>query len=283
MSHTPPRLYITTRDPRDGGGVATIARFVYEIASQAGYNPCLVANSLDRTDRIGPFDRLGWSPDEVVTRDRIEDLEVKLIPLILPQVEFTQYVLNYPAWRAAMADGDLYFAVGGTNLCTQPLVRMGVPFGSWVATLLWEDRIDRLRSAPVVERVRDRVSRPLLEVFERRGYQAANPCLVLSRHTAAAVAKKYDLDRERLDVVPYPIDTSTFTPDGPAQPVERPVVLFAGRLNDPRKNVRLLIEAFDQVAQSKPDAELWLIGADPDNALRAAIERAGVSTRIKTP
>lgn len=49
------RLYIATQDPRDGGGVATMAKFVYECAESVGLNPCLVFNILDKQNQIRLF------------------------------------------------------------------------------------------------------------------------------------------------------------------------------------------------------------------------------------
>lgn len=278
------RMYIATRDPNDGGGAAALSRFVYETAEQSGYDPCLVYNHLDRSKQIrlaDPLELVDFEPDDAIEHTTINGLESKGIPVVFPEIEFTQYLLNASAWHDAIRDGDVFFVVAGTNLCALPLVRSEKPFGSWTATLLWDDRIDRLESTSWLERVRDHLSRPLLEYIERKAYNAADPLMVISEYTADRIETRYDVPGERIEVVPYPIDTERFTPE---MSMTRPgrdgsVLLFAGRLNDPRKNVEFLIEAFARIYDDVPNAELWLIGADPDTSLRTAVSEHDVEDR----
>lgn len=278
----PSRLYIATRDPREGGGVAAKARFLYDTAEAADYDPCLVFNNLlDRETQIrlsNPLELVGFDQPTAIKSTRIDGREAKKIPLIFPEIEFTQSIANSAAWREAVRDGDVFFAVCGTNLCSVPFVKLGVPFGSWTGTLLWEDRTDRLTSAPLIERVRDRLSRPILEYLERTGYRSADPAMVVSNYTAERIASKHGLPRDSIEVVPFPIDTTRFHPlRSEAGERDGPVVLFAGRFNDPRKNVSLLIDSFATVLEAHPNSELWLMGDDPSERVRTLVADAGVS------
>lgn len=279
-----PRLYISTRDPREGGGVAAKAKFLYDTASDAGYDPCLVFNDLlDQGQQIrlsNPMKLVGFNQAESVKNISISGREAKSVPLLFPEIEFTQSIANTKAWRAAISDGDLFYAVCGTNLCTVPLVRMGVPFGSWTGTLLWEDRVDRLRSAPLIERVRDRLSRPILEYLEQKGYQSAIPAMVVSEYTAARVSEKHGIDRDCIDVVPFPIDIDRFQPPAANSDDSTVVILFAGRFNDPRKNISLLIAAFRRVREEHQDIELWLMGDEPDQRVQRLAKESGVRDDI---
>ena len=72
-------------------------------------------------------------------------------------------------------------------------------------------------------------------------------------------------------VVSNGIDTERFTPDGPeSELIETagPVVLFVGRFVE-GKRPQLAVEAFAEVKESMPDAELYLCGEGP---LREALE-----------
>lgn len=279
------RFYIATRDPADGGGVAALSRFVYETAERAGYNPCLVYNTLDRSKQIRldrPWDVLGFGQTTTIDHLTRGGLEMKAIPVVFPEIEFTQYRLNGAAWDRAIQDGDLFMTVAGTNLCSVPLVRGEHPFASWTATLLWDDRQDRLESAARIERVRDRLSRPILEHIERRGYRRAEPPMVISEYTANRIAERHGIPRTEIDVVPYPVDTRHFRPEEPASlATDGRIVLFAGRLNDPRKNVRYLIEAFSSFADAMPDVQLWLLGANPGSEILQAVDEQGVADRVE--
>lgn len=70
------------------------------------------------------------------------------------------------------------------------------------------------------------------------------------------------------DVVPPGVSTAGYAP-GPRE--ERPTVLYAGSLVEPRKNVGLLLEAVAAVRAEVEDLQVWLCGpGDPGPLLRAA-------------
>jgi glycosyltransferase involved in cell wall biosynthesis len=89
-----------------------------------------------------------------------------------------------------------------------------------------------------------------------------------------------DVDKERvrdlgvssrIEVVPNGIDTGRFTPEGQESELidaEGPVVLFVGRFTD-GKRPWLAIEAFAEVLEEHPDAELYLCG---EGGLRGDLE-----------
>ncbi|MDL0123980.1 glycosyltransferase family 4 protein [Halobacterium salinarum] len=75
----------------------------------------------------------------------------------------------------------------------------------------------------------------------------------------------------RIEVVPNGIDTDRFTPEGPESELidaEGRVVLFVGRFAE-GKRPWLAVEAFAEVLEEYPDAELYLCG---DGALREELE-----------
>lgn len=276
-----PRLYIVTRDPRGLGGVGSMARFVYETAEGAGLNPCLVCNAIDREMDVRSTDvlRLDWRRE--IEHTTVDGMELKGIPRLLPEVEFLQSALNRRFWAAALADGDRFFCVAGASPTGLPLVLDDVSFGCWVATPFWEDRADRLESSSLLRRIRDRLSRPVMERIEQRVYEGADPVFVLSEYTAAVLTERYGIKRERFEVVPYPIDTDRFTPEGDTADADGPLILFVGRFNDPRKNTEMLVEAFSLVREEFPDATLRLIGDESSTALRSAFERHGVTEAVE--
>ena len=58
------------------------------------------------------------------------------------------------------------------------------------------------------------------------------------------------------------VDTDQFSPDGPTIETDGPTVLFVGRFV-PAKNLTLLVEAFANVVEQFPSAELILVGDGP--------------------
>jgi glycosyltransferase involved in cell wall biosynthesis len=112
------------------------------------------------------------------------------------------------------------------------------------------------------------------------GETLRRPVFAVARRAGAIVTVSEAASREAATAgvatraVPPGVDTSTFSPGGSRAP--RPVVLYVGTLDTPRKNVDLLLRA---VAE-RPDVELWLVG--PGDS-RRVLEQApsSVCDRVK--
>jgi len=83
-----------------------------------------------------------------------------------------------------------------------------------------------------------------------------------------------------IEVVSNGIDTERFTPDGPESELgdaTGPVVLFVGRFVE-GKQPQLAVEAFAEIKESMPDAELYLCG---EGALRETLEGRAAELGIR--
>lgn len=261
-----------------------MARFVYETAENVGFDPCLLCNVLDHEYDVRVTDFARFETGRELERTTVAGMELVGIPRILPEFEFFQHVLNRHYWREALADGDAYFGIGGSNQCFLPMVLEDKEFGAWTATPFWPDRRVRVDSASLPRRVRDYLSKPVMEVIERRVYEATEHVYVLSEYTARHVSSKTSVPRKDISVIPYPINTDLFTPDG-EQPAtveeEKPTVLFVGRFNDTRKNTRLLIDAAGLAHDQVEDIRVILVGDEPDADLRRVILDNGLENQVE--
>lgn len=280
------RVCLATLDPDMQGGVPAMARLVYKIVEDAGHDPYLAFNQVDLTKDIRPWDVPfeGLSVEPVDTT--VDGMEAWYVPRVLPEFEFLQYVLNSDAWNEILADADVYFGVGGDNLCCHPFSRTNREFACWVATSMWDDRSDRLETSSLPLRIRDTLSKPVLEWLEKRIYGDAESILALSEYTADKLNMDVDVRKEKVDIVPYPVDTDIFSPSSQAEEEEEEEeddslsVLFVGRFNDSRKNTPLLLHAFSKVKDEVPDATLHLIGDKPDSQIRSTVERLNIENSV---
>jgi phosphatidylinositol alpha-1,6-mannosyltransferase len=99
------------------------------------------------------------------------------------------------------------------------------------------------------------------------------------RGSRRAVAEAAGLEESAIAVLPIPVDVGLFTPepeDAWTAGLEQPVIVFVGRASDPRKNVRLLLEAMPLVRARIPGARLRLIGEPPNERLPEGVEAIGV-------
>lgn len=76
-----------------------------------------------------------------------------------------------------------------------------------------------------------------------------------------------------------PIDTSRFAPDGDKVVPWR--IGFSGRIDDPRKNIELLLAATARLSAAGHPVTLELIGGEPSNTARAMVAEAGLDSRVR--
>jgi glycosyltransferase involved in cell wall biosynthesis len=79
------------------------------------------------------------------------------------------------------------------------------------------------------------------------------------------------------------VDTDEFTPKGPTVDMGTPSILFVGRFV-PAKNLTLLVEAFADVTEQFPSAELMLIGDGPlRNKIEERIRELRIQDQVRMP
>ncbi len=111
-----------------------------------------------------------------------------------------------------------------------------------------------------------------LALMTLRAARESSAFVVLSRAAADAYRRLMGLEAR---VIAPGVDLSGFAPGGERSP--EPTILFAGAVDEPRKRVGLLLEAFATVRRSRPDARL-LLSRPADAALASELghDRPGV-------
>jgi glycosyltransferase involved in cell wall biosynthesis len=112
-----------------------------------------------------------------------------------------------------------------------------------VATTARLERKHGLRTATLPRRLIGRVMLPIVEGVERKAINLAQHVFADTEYTANALAAAVPRDRVTVDTIG--VDTSVFAP---AETRADNYILCVGRLNDPRKNVPLLFEAYARLA-----------------------------------
>jgi glycosyltransferase involved in cell wall biosynthesis len=110
--------------------------------------------------------------------------------------------------------------------------------------------------------------------IERRSFARADAICAVSRFVAERTRSLLHLEDAEIEVLPNPVDTSAFRPDGGAG-VEPDSVVFVGTLCE-KKGIRQLIAAMPRIVAAVPTATLHVVGPDrPDasGSFRARLER----------
>ncbi len=242
------------------GGVVTMATVVVRALASDGFEVTAahrVAWS-DRRELSVPLWQIPFrKPRHVAWPDPRLNIERFGVGTWLPELEWAHHMAWEP-WRSLIGNYDRHIVVTGSALPGTGLAQLGLPALNWVATDFLGDRVDRFRQKPLSRRVFDRVfNRPFCTIEERYVLER-NDVLALSDHTARAlkaVAPKANLK----GVLRVPLEDLSATSRREFVGSE-PVIGFAGRLSDPRKNVPLLFEAFRQALVSLPALRLRVVG-----------------------
>lgn len=207
------------------------------------------------------------------------DLQAYKIGVRFPEFEWRRYRAN-AGWRRAVEDHDVHIVVSGNLHAARPIVEQGRACLAWVATRYWPDKRNRVRRYPPLRRLFDlAVNTPVGLVWERRLARRVR-LVALSRHTAREFRDL--VPGSPPTVMPMGVDTSLFSPEGPTGSTSaRPRLGFVGRLEDPRKNVPLLAETLMCLKERGVDADLDLVGGEPDEEFWDVIRVGGLRSRVR--
>ena len=158
------------------------------------------------------------------------------------------------------------------------IIRLGRPFLAWLATGWQDDRKDRVKQFPQQRRIFDRALVAPVAARLEAAILRSGAVLALSRYTQEILDRISGTSVVR-DVLPMPVDTSIFNPK--AEVRARGRIGFSGRLDDPRKNVELLLESVACIRRVGGDVTALLIGGEPDQDLRRRIEQLKITDVVQ--
>jgi len=152
------------------------------------------------------------------------------------------------------------------------------------------DRKPVVAMAHHVERVRshrDLMSVPFGNSYGAYTYRRADAVVVPSEATANGLTRRFNVNRHKVQVIYHGVDTSKFFPDEGQKVAEISAprkILFVGPMSV-RKNVLLLMEAFEGLVRAHPRLQLVLVGHGPlDHRVNRIMQHAahgGKVVRVK--
>jgi glycosyltransferase involved in cell wall biosynthesis len=269
------RVAIVTLGFRHGGGVPAVARFFYEAMSGSNrYEPNLISLATSASDRLSV--RLNapgswWGVRAIETC--CDGLPITEVGALLPEFEFQRYQPR-PLLTALLQKCDLVQIVAGTPLVALAVADAGKPTCSFVATLTAPERAAQGRNANWPRAVLTRAMTGYMSSLEPRALARVDHVFAESRYSESLL--RTIVPSASLSVAVPGVDTELFRPSGE---VAADYVLATGRFGDPRKNVRLLFEAFARVKQNaRLMHRLLLVGQTPPCADDwACAERLGIA------
>jgi glycosyltransferase involved in cell wall biosynthesis len=274
----PCRVLISTIAPVSGG-VPTMTGFVVRALRRHGFEPVLAhyePYSVSPAMSV-PSLRLAHGRVGHEVRITLDGCETHAIGAWLPELEVTHYLAT-ARWRNLIAATQAHIVVSGNALGALPFYQTHRPFLAWLASGWHADRQHRVREFSAVRTVLDRAivgpaARRMEKAILRRG-----AILALSQYTRKTLDHIAGRAVVR-DVLPMPIDTEFYTLQAGARVPGR--IGFSGRVDDPRKNVGLLLQTLALLRKAGHQVDAVLVGGEPSAALAAQIAAYGIERDVK--
>jgi asparagine synthase (glutamine-hydrolysing) len=275
--HGRPRVMVSTMAPGNGGVMAMTNFVVRELAAHGmepvvvHYAPYSVVPELSVPSYRLLTRRIGWRADRAQHTH-----EIHALGAWLPELEFTHYLATR-RWRQLMDSCDAFVSVSGNVLAATPFLQTQRPYLAWVATDWQGDRQDRVKHFPFVRRLLDAcVNGPVIRRLEKQLLRSGH-VLSLSEHTGRMLGGIAGPSFHKT-LLPVAVDSEMFTPRPTACVPGR--LGFAGRFNDPRKNIGLLLEAVAELRRRGIDVSVVLMGDRSTPVIEQQIERLGLQNCV---
>jgi glycosyltransferase involved in cell wall biosynthesis len=266
-----------------GGGVPAVALFLASVARGSGrYDVRMISLSSAARDEcsLRLTEPRSWARGAVSRKGEWQGFPMTHVGAVAGELEFQRFRPRR-ALAEALRDCDLIQVVGGSPAWGIAVTGLGKPVSLQCAT-----------RAKVERRVRDARVRSPLDLWRKTMTQVTDriECRALRTADAIQVENPWMLEYARalnagrdvdLRYAPPGVDAQVYRPANRRDPLHDPYVLCVGRLDDPRKNVGLLLEAFSRTGNTVPGLRLVLAGqAGPRESFWRRAESLGVRERI---
>jgi glycosyltransferase involved in cell wall biosynthesis len=152
-------------------------------------------------------------------------------------------------------------------------------YACWLGSSLADEWRGRLAGGlPRSRRLALRANAPVLRRVERSVLRHAAAVYGTSPSSRDTIAAAAGISSGRVGILPLPVDVQRFAPepdDAWVARLDAPVLAFVGRADDPRKNVRLLLDGFARLRERLPAARLRLVGRPPREPVSEGVDVLG--------
>lgn len=273
------RVALITHEMSIAGGLPTMITFLHRTLTESGlYEADLISLATSASDsaslrlkspttwtREPRIEKIPWR-DTAFTHAGVWGSELEFqryrprrkLTELLQSYDFLQFVVGSPPW-VCIAEG------------------IDRPTLLWTATTTRADRESHMRNGSRARRTWSSLMVPLTEQYEKRGLRAAQTIFALSEYTRKAVESM--VGPERVVLAPCGVDTNLFRP---AEEPGNDYMICVARFSDPRKNVRLLLDAYAELRKRQPEMpDLYLVGDDTSDVAQRHLEALGIADNVR--
>ena len=265
MSGSVKRVAVVAPGLQYGGGVPSMALFLYRLLESTDrYEPELVSLSIAADDPLSVrlLDPASWRRGVQTRAGRWRGLPVTYVGAFLAEFEFQRFRPRR-ALAKLLEPFDLVQVVAGTPAMGMAVAGVQKPRCLFAATTIRRERASLLAATSGARRLWLRLMTAVNAASERRALGQIDHVFALSEYTRSQLAGM--VPESKLSLGWPGVDTDLYHPAEP--PAGDGCILAVGRFGDPRKNVRLLLEAYRRLCERLPDTpRLVLVGGQPQPA-----------------
>lgn len=262
-----------------------VARFLKDMILRSGrYELKLVSLATSANDpcNAGIVQPASWRLGAAVSHGAWEGLPFVHVGAVAGELEFQRY-RSRSALAETLADCDIVQVVCGTPAWAYAVCGLGKPVSVQCAT---RARVERRRRDASSVGLAGWWRKAMTEITDRMDDRALRAADAIQVENPWMYEYARDLNNGRevdLRFAPPGLDAKTFCPAGERMLARDPYLLCVGRLDDPRKNIGLLLEAYALIPEAaRGRLRLVLAGQTrpPDLFWRRA-ETLGLQDRIE--
>jgi D-inositol-3-phosphate glycosyltransferase len=267
-----------------GGGVPAVAEFMCGVILRADrFRLRLISLSQSASDDVSVafFRPSTWRRGVQMREGLWEGRPFTRIGSLGSEFEFQRYMPR-AALANALADCSIVQVVAGSPAWANAVIGLGKPVSLQVAT---RAKVERLRRDARSNGSKAWWRKAMTEITDRYDDRAlrAVDAVQLENPWMLEYARTINAGRADIDISYSPpgVDAARFCPRPNRGGEAKPYILCVGRLDDPRKNVELLLKAFQQLPPSLAHVNLVTAGAGrPSPEYWAHVEALGLSDRV---
>lgn len=273
------RLGLVVPALAEGGGVPAVARFLLDTARRDGsFEPKLVSLSSTASDSssLGLTHPASWFRGAIAIEDEWEGYPFIHVGACVGELEFQRYRPRQ-VLAEVLGNCDLVQVVCGSPAWASAVMGLGKPVALQVATRARVERRQRDASPRSLSGWWRRAMTEITDVMDDRALRSVD-AIQVENPWMLEYARRLNIGRD-VDIryAPPGVDTELFRPADGRELGRDPYILCVARLNDPRKNIGLLLEAYAQLpATVRGKVRLVLAGsnAPPESFWQRAMSLA---------
>lgn len=275
-----PRIAIVVPTLTESGGVSTVAKFLYKVINGSGrYRADIISLATSARDEASSriLVPASWLAGSRIINKRWEDGEYQHVGCNWAEFEFQRYRPRC-VLTELLNKYDLVQVVAGGPALALAARNIKPPVCVFVATMVQEECAAIIKRAKWWEKYWLIPRVYLISRIEKIALKNATRVFGESDYTIRLLSSM--VDRNRLRLGPPGVDINVFHPESYCHDG---YILSVGRFLDPRKNIRMLFEAYACLCQKMRNVpKLMLAGlAGPSDEDMALASRLGIEKYVE--